>query len=204
MIVSIVACGQSAKDWHKTPCDLSIGVNDVLKFNHSVDQLVLINFERKFTPERLNIIKATKAKVFTHTQTWKKHFPSAQVIKLTPFNKVVRPGFYYSSRTSPMVALSLAIKAKATDIVLFGIDFDGHKTFKRDNRDGIHEISKYLMFLDGVRKLGINVWRGADGTAFDLHMPLYEPVWSGYYTADEINYTTEEYNKMCKKGEASF
>jgi hypothetical protein len=71
MICSVVAVGDSAKDWYKTPCDISIGVNDVLKHGHDVDQLLIINFPRKFTPDRMHNILTSKAK--------------AVVIRLSPF-----------------------------------------------------------------------------------------------------------------------
>lgn len=173
MTTFIIGCGESARHWGNQKCDLSIGVNDCLKFGYPVDQLVLINFERKFTPPRLKTILATQAKVWTHTTTWKKHFPKAEVIKLSPFNQNVRRGLIYSSKTSPMVAMSLALKQGATELVLFGIDMLTHQAYRAGVKGGDYEISNYLKFFDSLKKQGIKVYRGADGTCFDSKLPLY-------------------------------
>jgi hypothetical protein len=174
MTVSIVGLGSSAKDWHKIPCDLSIGVNDALKWGKDPDQLVLINFERKFTVERLKLIKATKGKVWTHTSTWKKHFPKAEVIRLTPFVYGIHPGLIYCSKTSPLVAMSLAYKQGANDLILWGVEFTNHKSYLKGTKQGDYEIAIYKKFIEQLKKKGVNVWLGAKGTAFDNYLPVYE------------------------------
>lgn len=179
MIVSIVACGLSAQEWFKTPCDLSIGCNDMLKFGAQPDQLVIINFERKFTPDRLKTILSTRPKkVWTHTSTWTKHFSNAVVIKLSPFNGFVRDGLIYSSKTSPLVALSLAVRQGATEIIIWGIDFISHAAYRKGTKTGDFEVKAYLRFFEQLTKRGIKVWRGAEGTAFDLQLPIYERVYA--------------------------
>lgn len=173
MIASIVACGTSAKDWHKVPHDFSVGVNDSAMFGKDPDHLVLINFERKFHTERLNVIKRTKAQVWTHTHTWKKHFPDAYVIKLSPFSGYVRRDMIYSLRTSPIVAMSIASKLGATKMILWGVDFKTHKVFTNGEKKGDHEIRNYLKYFDGLKKLGVEVYLGANGTAFDPYLQLW-------------------------------
>lgn len=177
MTASIIGCGQSAAEWFKTPCDLSIACNDAFKFGAHPDQLVLINFERKFTHDRLKTILATRPqKVWTHTSTWCKHFSNATVIKLTPFNGNVRHGLIYSSKTSPMVAMSLALKQGATELILFGIDFVNHASYRKGVKSGEYEIKQYIKFFESAQKQGIKVWLGASGTAFDGVLPMYKQV----------------------------
>lgn len=177
MTVSVIACGESAREWYKTPCDLSIACNDAFKFGHQPDQLVIINFQRKFDQKRLDTILATRPKkVWTHTSTWQKHFNNAVVMKLTTFSGYVRKDHIYASKTSPIVAISLAIKQKATDIILFGVDFQNHRSYSKNTKEGIYEIKTYLRFFEQIKKLGINIWLGANGTAFDAHLPLYDKV----------------------------
>lgn len=176
MIVSIIACGESAREWYKTPCDLSIACNDAFKFGHQPDQLVIINFQRKFDQKRLETILATRPKkVWTHTSTWQKHFNNAVLMKLTTFSGYVRDGMIYCSKTSPMVAISLAVKQGATEIILFGIDMLNHKTYRKGTKDGDYEIKNYLRFFGELKKRGVKIYRGADGTCFDLQLPLYQP-----------------------------
>lgn len=183
MICSIIGLGNSAKDWHKTPCDLSIGVNDCLKWGKDPDQLVLINFERKFTTERLKLIKPTKAKVWTHTSTWKKHFPQAEVIRLTPFVFGIHKGLIYCSKTSPFVAMSLAWKQGAKDIILWGVEFLTHGSYRKGTKHGEYEIKQYLKFVEQLKKHGVRVWLGASGAAFDGLVPVWQQRTGQEYTA---------------------
>lgn len=179
MVISVVAVGESARDWFKTPCDLSVGVNDVLKFGHDVDQLLIINFPRKFTSDRMKHILSSKAQVFTHTSAWKTHFPKAQVIRLSPFAGYFHKNQIYCSKTSPIAAISLAVKAGAKKIILWGIDFVGHKTYSVGTKKGDHEVRTYLKFFDAMEKFGVKIYRGADGSAFDVRLPKYP--WSESY-----------------------
>lgn len=174
MIASVIGLGHTAKDWYKTPCDLSIGVNDSARFGKDPDQLVLINFERKFTPERLKLIKSTKAKVWTHTSTWKKHFPQAEVIRLTPFVFGIHKGLIYCSKTSPFVAISLAWRQGAKDIILWGVEFLNHKSYRKGTKHGDFEVKQYLKFIEQLKKHGVRVWLGTNGSAFDNLIPVYE------------------------------
>lgn len=175
MLCSIVACGSSAQEWHKTPCDLSIGVNDMFKFGHQPDQLVVVNFPSKFDKTRMDTILRTRPKkMFSHTSRWGAHFSNCEVIKLCPFNGYVRDNLIYSCRTSPMVAISLALKQGAREIVLFGVDFKNHKAYSDSNKNGIHEITTYLKFFKRIEEKGVKIYLGAKETAFDNHLPLYE------------------------------
>jgi len=188
MTVAIVGAGASAEGWGKTKFDLSIGVNDCYKYGYHPDQLVLINFERKFTPPRLKVILATRpSKLWTHTSTWTKHFNNSEVIKLAPFNGYVRSkDLIYSSKTSPMVAISLAYKQGATEIVLFGVDMVTHAAYRSGTKQGDYEIKQYLRLFDELWRKGVRVWRGANGTAFDTKLRLYERV-NERRTSDEVS-----------------
>lgn len=174
MTIAIVASGESAKDWWKTPHDLSIGVNDCLKHGHDVDQLVIVNFPRKFTPDRMKSILKSKAKVWTHTSAWRAHFPKAEIIRLSPFAGYVRKGHIYCSKTSPIVAISLAVIAGAKDIILWGCDYKSHANYRQGTKAGNHEISVYQKLFEGLNKIGVNVWLGAQGSA--LNLPLWTDI----------------------------
>lgn len=174
MTVAIIGAGASAEGWGKNKFDLSIGVNDCYKFGYHPDQLVLVNFERKFLPNRLKTILATRPqKVWTHTSTWKRHFNNAEIIKLSPFNGYVRNGMVYSSKTSPIVAISLAYKQGATEIVLYGVDMLNHQAYRVGTKHGDHEIKNYLKFFNELMKKGIQVWLGARGSVFENKLPLW-------------------------------
>lgn len=174
MTVAVVGCGNSAQYWGETKFNLSIGVNDAGKWGYPLDQLVVINFPRKFTKQRTEIIMNTQAKMFTHTTAWKKLIPNANVIKLSPFNDRVRDGMIYHSKTSPFVAISLALLAGATDIVLFGVDMVDHPVCRKGTKTGDFEIALYVKLFNAIKKTGRNVWLGANGSCFDNYLQVYE------------------------------
>jgi hypothetical protein len=174
MTASIVALGQSAKDWHQVPHDFSVGVNDAAMWGKDPDHLVIVNFERKFHSKRLEVIKGSKSQVWTHTNTWKKHFPGAKVIKLSPFSGWFRKGMYYSLRTSPIVAMSVAVNLGADKLILFGVDFRSHKSFNAGEKRGDHEMRQYFKFFEALKKVGVEVYLGGEGSALESYLPKYE------------------------------
>lgn len=179
MIISIVASGESAKDWHKVKCDLSIGCNDSARWGKDPDLLVLVNARRKFR-ERLDIIKQTQAKrVFVSSlKEWSLIFPKAERLKrMIEYHQRtrIRIGAQYTMRTSPIICISLALEAGATDIILWGVEFLNHRSVRIGTKKGDREVLLYLDFFKKIEALGVRIWLGANGTAFDKHLPLYKP-----------------------------
>lgn len=173
MQVTVVACGESARHW--IPRGITIGSNDVLKFGRDTDYLILANSPGKFKPERLNIIKKSKAKILvTSVNQWKPYFPACERIqKVTTFNKMIMKGYCQTSVTTPIMALSIAIRMGATEIIMWGVDLLNHKSYAKGTKAGDREIDKYKMYFKECERLKIKVWRGADGTAFDDVVPKY-------------------------------
>ena len=161
MIVNIVACGNSASEWYKTSCDLSIGVNDCEKWGHPVDQLIVINSPRQFTKERQDIIKATKAKVFSHSDSWH-GILNYERLRLQSFSKHLKKGHVYSSKTSPFVAMSHAFNQGATDIILHGVDLVDHPTFHPGNKLHAYELRQIEKFARMLGEQECRVWLGKD------------------------------------------
>lgn len=172
MIATVVACGESAKNW--IPRGKTIGSNDCEKFGKPVDILILANHPSKFK-ERLNTIKKSKAKVMTtSTKAWRPIFPTCELItRTTSFNRKIVKGFVYTSQTTPIMCLSLAIRLGATEIVMYGCDMQTHKVYNKGTKKGDREISTYLRFFYDCKRIGVNVWLGANGTAFDNVLPIY-------------------------------
>lgn len=172
MIYTIVASGDSAKHWVAN--GPSIGVNDCEKWGKPVDKLILVNAPAKFK-ERINIIQKSKAQVLTNAPaTWKLYFKNCQKIeRLISFNSRILKNFVYMSQTSPIIAISLAIKLGATEIIIWGVDFMNHRKWSKGTKAGDREIKVYERFFADCRRIGVSVYRGADGTAFDATIPLY-------------------------------
>lgn len=179
MVVSCVACGESGRDWHKIPCDLSIGCNDAYKFGVHPDWLILVNAPRKFH-KRLEIIKQTQAKrvLVSSMKEWTRYFPKAErLTRLVEYHTRtrVRIGAHYTAQTSPIICVSLALEAGATVIVLWGVDFTNHHRYYSGSKDGDRQVSLYLDFFKKIQAMGIAVYLGAPGSVFDSYLSVYKP-----------------------------
>lgn len=189
MVVSVVACGESAKEWHKVPFDISVGVNDCVKFGCEVDYLICVNAPFKFEPTKKNdyinrletIVNSKPKKFITSLCTeWKKYRGELQCremhcIKLNRFGKYLNKGIVYHSKTSPFIAMSYAFNLGAKDIILWGVDFVNHKDFKPGQRGTDFEIEEYARFAGLLKDQGCNVWLGNNETS----LSKYFKVWKG-------------------------
>lgn len=170
MTVSIIGCGPTAEGWFNTPCDLSIGVNDCLKWGKNTDWLVVIN--RKFPKDREAVIKASEPKQFLTTiDYWQKVFGPNQKLRLQQFSKHVKKGHVYSSRTSPFVALSLAFNAGAKDVIMFGCDLQNHPVIKDKLRD--YELRQFERFCRELASQGCQVWVSSKDSSLSKFLPVW-------------------------------
>ena len=182
MICSIVACGDSAKEWYKVPVDFSIGVNDCLKFGHQVDNLVVVNSPIKFFPsvknghvDRLKIITSSKPKkFFGHDTRWRQYFPQYEGLAIKPYHGNFRKGRIYSTSTSPFIAITLAASLGATEIILWGVDFINHHAWRPGQRDFGIEFDYYRLLFEQLIDDGIKMWLGNEQSVFNQVLPIYK------------------------------
>lgn len=178
-VIDIVACGDSAQDWEQH--DYSIGVNDSWKWGKPTDALVVCNRPTEFRGERLQTIISSKPKVFySHKSNWSYVFPEWKKLSLIPwygtFHDYPDKSEYkcYTSNTSPIIAVSLAYRLGAKDIVLWGVDFTTHKMYHKENPATQDEVNVYLQIFQALKEKNVNVWLGKEGGVFDNLIPLYE------------------------------
>jgi hypothetical protein len=175
MIVSVVACGKSAGDWPRVGHDLSIGVNDMLKFGVNPDWLLCINGVSKFNESRQSLIMNTRPnKFFSHNTGWLNHFSmfcETERIAMHTWRGYFKKGRNYHSLTSPFVAISMAANAGAADIIVWGVDFVNHPSFPEGSQALKSELKKYSELIEALKKHGIKVWAGTGGSILNL------PVW---------------------------
>ena len=175
MVVGVIACGQSSEGWFNTTHDYTIGVNDCFRFGHPVNELLLINQPKSFTPERLETIKSTKFdKVLTHSGTWDKIFPQNERIRLQSFSKHLKKGHVYSSKTSPFVAASLAFNMGASDIILHGVDLISHPAIKDKLLN--YELRNFDKITCMMADQGCKVWLGKDYGALTKILNVWQDV----------------------------
>lgn len=178
--VSIVACGETGSLWDGSGD--SIGVNDSWKFGHPTDYLLVINPPASFTPDRRKIIEKstphhfiTDSKAFlrprySKTDSIKPNMNfkelyctnGGQILKYR-FSKwtgtLHRDRIQYS-HTSPFAAISLAYIQGYTEIILWGVDFKTHRTWKESNPHMQEELQNYKALLEQLEEKGVKVRLG--------------------------------------------
>jgi len=180
MTYTIVGCGDSAKDW--VPNGISIGVNDCWKFGKPTDYLVVVNSPLKFNPKTSNgftnrlktICDSTPKRFFCHDSTWRKWFKGAETLPMRTFNGKYVHQRVYSSKTSPFIAITLAVKLGATEIILWGVDMLTHHAFSPGKKDFQLEFEHYKILFDELKIHGVNVFIGNKETVLKDYLPVYD------------------------------
>lgn len=181
MICSVVACGPSASEWFNTPCDISVGVNDCLKFGKDTDYLLCVNAPKMFEPKkkneyknRLEIIKQSSARFVTSLcPEWKKYKPQLECIGIQRYGKHFRKGSLFFTRSSSFIAIQYAHSLGATDIILWGVDFINHPNFPAE-RATEFEIEQYIKLFEFLKGEGVNVWIGNKETVFKDYLKVWQ------------------------------
>lgn len=172
MLINVIGCGNSANFWDGN--GVSVGVNDSFKWGHHIEHLVVCNRPAMFSHDRAEIIKNSKPDHFySHKADWQEWFPEWHKLNLIPWYGTYHKNKIYNSDTSPFIAICLAVKLGATEIVLWGVDFINHSKFKQGEPGTKREIETYIELIKELESIGIKFYIGSKGTAFDNYLPIY-------------------------------
>lgn len=178
--VSILGCGESGQYWDGL--GESIGVNDCWKFGHPTDYLMVINPSNSFIPERRKIIEKSRPHHFiTDSKTFlRQWYAKADQVKpnmnfkelwCTNGGQLIKYRFskwtgtlhkdrIQYSNTSPFAAVSLAYLLGYNEIILWGVDFKTHRTWKADNPHMFEELDNYKALFKQLEDVGVSVKLG--------------------------------------------
>jgi hypothetical protein len=172
-IWDIVGTGKTATNWKQH--DYSIGVNDCWKLGKPTDALLVCNRPEQFSRDRFEIIKnSTPKEFYSHKSNWSEYFPKWKKLNLVQFYGQLNPNQVYSSGTSTFIALSLAYNLGAKNIVMWGCDLIDHHLWNNNNPQTKREVEAHLELIKLMNEKGVEVYLGANGTAFDEHLKVYE------------------------------
>lgn len=167
--INIIGCGETGSQWDgKGP---SLGVNDCEKHGKRVDYLLLLNARGKFGPDRIRVIEATRPKMcFSHLARWGETFTNFHHIEITKWlGTEIKPKTVYVSKTSPFAAISLAYVLGYTEAVLYGVDFNTHKSYSPGKPDFEYERIRYEKFCEMLNeRCGFKVYLGVEGSKLNL------------------------------------
>ena len=157
MIVNILGLGESIKHYKPKANEIAIGVNDVYK-HFNVDYFVCVDKPHKFEDERLMAIIDNPAPLYTHLPDWWKLRNNINLIELSTGRGILKEldsEKFCHSNNSTYIAVILAYKLGATEINLFGVDFNSHKHIK-DNVLKVAINDFKLLFL-ALKSKGIKI-----------------------------------------------
>ena len=128
-MVAILGLGDSLKEY-QPEYDLAIGVNDIWRYVKT-EVIVVLDYEKVFTPERLKVIKESKPTAFySQIVNWdyRPDFKKIDLIPGYPDRLVdLEIAGFYKSFCSPFVAVQIAYKIYGSEeIHLFGVDLTNH------------------------------------------------------------------------------
>ena len=193
MTCFIVGLGSTAEGWFNHPHDISIGVNDAIKWGKDTDYLLLIDSLQGFKkePERVKIIGRSKAQVIAANDTWKSIHRNYKRINLSPFSKFLKKGRYYSSKSSPFVALSVAFNIGAKNIVMFGCDYKTHHLFQPGKRIQEFELRNIEKFCRMLSEQGVNVFVSSKESELSKFLNVLHPTGAVIEYMNPVKVTAE-------------
>ena len=132
MNIDVLGLGESLKEF-KPSENITIGVNDISKY-YPVDFLVCVDKPDRFSKDRLKtILDSNVKKFYTHLNEWSRLKIKTQIIKLNGIRgslKGIEGDSVCYSNNSTFVAVVIAYKIGATQINIYGADFNTHPNFK--------------------------------------------------------------------------
>lgn len=178
MTAHILGCGPSLFQFSKdfiAPGSFIIGVNDSFKLGVPMDVLVFMNWPIQFSAERMEVIQRTETKkvVTLHTMVndWSKYFMNVEGISTStmPSYANFKINRVYNTNNSPFAAMSYAVANGFKEIVLWGVDFQGHKFLRFQDC-----APEYTKFAQIVRPFGVSIKKGSNQSK--LVLEIWKPL----------------------------
>lgn len=163
MTIHIIGCGETASLWDGK--GYSLGINDCWKFGHKTNALVISNRPGKFPQDRLETIRRSRPeRFFSPLNSWKHYFTNWEEIKLRSWDGHLYKDTIIHTDTSASIAMDLARKLGANEIVIWGIDMVTHSTYNQHNPQTRTEVTRLRSIIDAFKGVGVNVYVGAEGS----------------------------------------
>ncbi len=156
----------------------TIGVNDIFKY-HNVDYLVCIDLPTRFKKDRLKtILNSTPQKFFTHHYSeWRPLVNNLQGLNMSAgndFSKLDKNDIIIHSNNSVFVACVLAYKMGATEIIIYGSDFNTHPNF--DEQAIKTALRHFKNLYNELKKRGVNLFVCTSESKLSNVLPIWKPV----------------------------
>ena|SRR3990172_2979872 len=172
---AVLGLGESIREFTWENDVTTVGVNDIYRACH-VDHLVCVDPQRVFSEERLFAIRnSTPKKFHSDLLEWKPFFGERfqQFERQKPRSSLIKldEGKICYSICSPYVACIIAYKLGATDIVMYGVDFNSHKTLSLRHKQAIIQ-RDFTNLYNELKKRNVKLMVGSDKSFLSGFLPI--------------------------------
>lgn len=173
MTIHVIGKGES-KEFFKHDGNITIGVNDVNKWIKT-DHIVVVDPMDAYK-EQHETYRSSKAMFWSQNEDNKNYVKNFTLIELARGRGVLdefdSDRFVYSI-TSPFVAVHLAYKLGAKNIVMWGVDFNTHPNFDTDSLRN-RALKDFGNLRKKLNERGVNFYVGHEMSMFSYILPILE------------------------------
>jgi hypothetical protein len=171
MTIHVIGKGES-KEFFKHDGNITIGVNDVNKWIKT-DHIVVVDPMDAYK-EQHETYRSSKAMFWSQNEDNKNYVKNFTLIELARGRGVLdefdSDRFVYSI-TSPFVAVHLAYKLGAKNIVMWGVDFNTHPNFDTDSLRN-RALKDFGNLRKKLNERGVNFYVGHEMSMFSSILPV--------------------------------
>jgi hypothetical protein len=173
MTIHVIGKGES-KEFFKHDGNITIGVNDVNKWIKT-DHIVVVDPMDAYK-EQHETYRSSNAMFWSQNEDNKNYVKNFTLIELARGRGVLdefdSDRFVYSI-TSPFVAVHLAYKLGAKNIVMWGVDFNTHPNFDTDSLRN-RALKDFGNLRKKLNERGVNFYVGNEMSMFSSILPILE------------------------------
>lgn len=179
-IIHILGLGESL-DFFKNDGNITIGVNDINRL-HLTDHVVIVDPIRCLTDENKETVKKSDSQFWSQLDEYNGFVKKFNKIELCNGRGLVddfdSEKFVYSI-TSPFVAVHLAYKLGATDIIMWGVDFNYARCNDEKDiepMDALRQeraLKDFLSLKNALNSRGVNFYVGNEISLFNKILPCW-------------------------------
>lgn len=168
MVCHVLGLGKSIHDFKEYE-GYRIGVNDIDRYTYA-DRVIVVNDFKKLT-DRKHYIDSCRPLdgLWSQLNQFRGH-PNYMKLTMQSYNGVFKPNKIYFSKSSPFIALSMAISMGFKEIVIWGVDFVDHPLIK--DKLKLIELNNFNHICQQANKLCIKVYKGSDIS--ELNLPVWQ------------------------------
>lgn len=158
MVCHVLGLGESIHDFKEYE-GYRIGVNDIYRYTYC-DRVIVVNSFAKLKERGAYIDLCRPVDgLWTHMGIYSTH-PCYRKLKIQHWNGVFSDKKVFSGKSSPFIALTMAVTMGFKEIVLWGVDFKTHSVIK--DKTKLVELNNFEQYCTSAKKIGVSIFKGSE------------------------------------------